>query len=40
MLQGFYYRHGHPEKFPSYGAKRWYQIVAEQAPAIRHGPFD
>jgi len=43
MLQGFYwesYRHGHPEKFPSYGARRWYQIVAEQAPAIRHGRFN
>jgi alpha-amylase len=43
MLQGFYwesYRHGHPEKFPAYGEKRWYRIVAEQAPAIRHGRFD
>src|SRR3979490_146535 len=43
MLQGFYwesYRHGHPEKFPGHGAKRWYRIVAEQAPAIRHGRFD
>ena len=43
MLQGFYwesYRHGHPEKFPSYGTKRWYQIVAEQAPTIRHARFD
>jgi alpha-amylase len=43
MLQGFYwesYRHGHPEKFPGYGAKRWYRIVAEQAEAIRHGRFD
>jgi alpha-amylase len=43
MLQGFYwesYRHGHPEKFPSYGAKRWYQIVAEEGPAIRLGRFD
>ncbi len=43
MLQGFYwesYRHGHPEKFPSYGAKTWYQIVEEQAPAIRAGRFD
>ena len=38
MLQGFYwesYRHGHPEKFPGFGTKRWYEIVAEQAPAIR-----
>ena len=43
MLQGFYwesYRHGHPEKFPGYGTKGWYQIVAEQAPAIRQGRFD
>jgi alpha-amylase len=43
MLQGFYwesYRHGHPEKFPNYGAKTWYQIVEEQAPAIRAGRFD
>jgi alpha-amylase len=43
MLQGFYwesYRHGHPEKFPSYGTKRWYQIVAEQAPTIRQARFD
>ena len=43
MLQGFYwesYRHGHPDKFPGYGTKRWYQIVAEQAPAIRQGRFD
>jgi alpha-amylase len=43
MLQGFYwesYRHGHPEKFPSYGAKRWYRIVGEQAPVVRQGRFD
>lgn len=43
MLQGFYwesYRHGHPEKFPDYGNKTWYQIVGEQAPAIRAGRFD
>ncbi|MEZ5785847.1 MAG: alpha-amylase family glycosyl hydrolase [Xanthobacteraceae bacterium] len=43
MLQGFYwesYRHGHPEKFPTYGDKTWYEIVAEQAPAIRDGRFD
>src|SRR5271165_4001003 len=43
MLQGFYwesYRHGHPEKFPDYGGKSWYQIVEEQAPAIRAGRFD
>ncbi len=43
MLQGFYwesYRHGHPAKFPSYGAKTWYQIVQDQAPTIRAGRFD
>jgi len=43
MLQGFYwesYRHGHPQKFPEFGNKRWYDIVREQAPAIREGRFD
>jgi alpha-amylase len=43
MLQGFYwesYRHGHPEKFPDFGSKQWYDIVREQAPAIREGRFD
>jgi alpha-amylase len=43
MLQGFYwesYRHGHPEKFPGYGDKRWYSIVQNLAPAIRAGRFD
>jgi len=38
MLQGFYwesYRHGHPQRFPSFGDKRWYAIVRENAPAIR-----
>lgn len=43
MLQGFYwesYRHGMPERFPQYGEKRWYEIVKEQAPAIRKGHFD
>src|SRR5262249_23309894 len=43
MLQGFYwesYRHGHPDKFPSYGAKHWYRIVGEQAAAIRQARFD
>jgi alpha-amylase len=43
ILQGFYwesYRHGHPDKFPAYGAKRWYGIVREQAAAIREGRFD
>jgi alpha-amylase len=43
MLQGFYwesYRHGHPGRFPAFGDKHWYRIVAEQAPAIRTGRFD
>jgi len=43
MLQGFYwesYRHGHPDKFPQFGAKRWYVIVGEQAGKIREGRFD
>lgn len=43
MLQGFYwesYRHGHPQKFPSFGDKRWYQIVRENAAAVRDGRFD
>jgi alpha-amylase len=43
MLQGFYwesYRHGHPAKFPTFGDKRWYRIVAELAPAIREARFD
>ena len=43
MLQGFYwesYRHGHPQAFPAFGPKRWYEIVADQAPAIRQGRFD
>jgi alpha-amylase len=43
MLQGFYwesYRHGHPEKFPAYGSKRWYRIVDENAHTIRDARFD
>jgi alpha-amylase len=43
MLQGFYwesYRHGHPQKFSAYGSKPWYQIVRENARAIREGRFD
>lgn len=42
MLQGFYwesYRHGHSQ-FPQYGAKKWYEIVREQAGQIREGRFD
>lgn len=43
MLQGFYwesYRHGHPDKFPGFGVKRWYVIVGEQAGKIREARFD
>lgn len=43
MLQGFYWeshRHGYPDKFPAFGQKKWYDIVREQAPAIREGRFD
>ena len=43
MLQGFYwesYRHGHPGRPGSVGAKRWYEIVKDQAGAIRDARFD
>jgi alpha-amylase len=43
MLQGFYWescRHGHPDRFPDLGSKHWYQIVRENAGAIRDGRFD
>lgn len=43
MLQGFYWeshRHGHQERFPQFGDKQWYEIIKEQAPAIRAGRFD
>ncbi len=43
MLQGYYwesYRHGHPEKFPSYIDKKWYVIVKENANRIREGRFN
>jgi alpha-amylase len=43
MLQGFYwesYRHGHPEKFASFGNRGWYRIVQEQAGAIHAARFD
>jgi alpha-amylase len=43
MLQGFYwesYRHGHPERFPAFGSKLWYQIVGEQALTMRKARFD
>jgi alpha-amylase len=43
MLQGFYWeshRHGRPERFPQFGDKKWYVIVAENADTIREGRFD
>ncbi|HEX2918670.1 MAG TPA: alpha-amylase, partial [Edaphobacter sp.] len=43
MLQGFYfesYRFGHPQKFPVYGTKPWYQILRENAEAIAQANFD
>jgi alpha-amylase len=43
MLQGFYwesYRHGHADRFPSFGDKHWYVIVRENAGPIRDGGFD
>lgn len=43
LLQGFYwesYRHGHPQRFPEYGNKQWYDIVREQAGAVQAGRFD
>ena len=43
LLQGFYwesYRHGHTDRFPSFGDKRWYTIVRENAAAIREARFD
>jgi alpha-amylase len=42
MLQGFYwesYRHGDAD-FPKFGAKKWYDIVRENANVIRDGGFD
>lgn len=43
MLQGFYwesYRHGYPDRFPQFGAKKWYEIVKENAGRIREARFD
>ena len=45
MIQGFYwesYRHGHPAKFDEkkYGKKKWYELVTENADALRDGRFD
>jgi len=42
MLQGFYwesYRHG-DANFKKFGDKKWYDIVRENAGAIRDGGFD
>jgi alpha-amylase len=43
MLQGFYwesYRHGHPEKFATFGDTQWYDLVKAQAGNIRDARFD
>jgi alpha-amylase len=43
MIQGFYwesYRHGHPQRFPEYGDRRWYQIVKEATPTLGEARFD
>lgn len=43
MIQSFYwesYRHGRLDKFPKFGDKAWYVIVAQQADAMRQGRFD
>jgi len=43
-IRNWYYwessRHGYPDKFPQFGAKKWYLIVQEQAEKIRAGRFD
>ena len=42
MIQGFYWeshRYGH-SGFPAFGSKPWYQIVQEQASALREARFD
>ena len=43
MLQGFYWesnRYGHPDRFPQFGTKRWYEIVQADAADIKRGRFD
>ncbi|MEL7118575.1 MAG: alpha-amylase family glycosyl hydrolase [Bacteroidota bacterium] len=43
IIQGFYwesYRHGHEKFENSYGSKRWYDIVAEQAQTLNEARFD
>jgi alpha-amylase len=42
LLQGFYwesYRHGDPG-FPTFGKKKWYEIVTDNSGKIREGRFD
>jgi alpha-amylase len=43
MLQGFYwesYRHGHTDRFPDFGERKWYEIVKDNATVLREGRFD
>ena len=43
MLQGFYWeshRHGHPDRFPRFGPKAWYEIVRDLATELRDARFD
>ena len=43
MLQGFYWeshRHGHPGKPGAIGSTKWYEIVKNQAGAIKDARFD
>ncbi|MCB0633116.1 MAG: alpha-amylase family glycosyl hydrolase [Saprospiraceae bacterium] len=43
MLQGFYwesYRHGHTDRFPQFGNKKWYEIVKDNAAVLHDGRFD
>ena len=43
MLQGFYWeshRYGHPDRFPQFGTKHWYEIVRADAADIQRGRFD
>ncbi len=43
MLQGFYWeshRFGHPDKYPQFGTKHWYEIVRADAADIQRGRFD
>ena len=43
MLQGFYWeshRYGHPDRFPQFGTKHWYEIVRADAADIQRGRFN